>query len=100
MRELTASEEKLKELEPVKISSLTVTASPNPSADLFTLQIQSADNTPVAVRISDASGRYMSMRQGVPSNSRIQVGGGLKAGLYFAEVIQGKERKVVKLLKL
>lgn len=100
MRELTASGEKLKELEPITISSLTVTASPNPSADLFTLHIQSADNAPVAVRISDVSGKYIMIRQGVSSNSRIQVGGELKSGLYFVEVVQGKERKVIKLLKL
>jgi hypothetical protein len=100
MRELTTSKEKLKELEPITSTSLTVIASPNPSADLFTLHIQSADNTPVAVRISDVSGKYITMRQGVSSNSRIQVGSELKSGLYFVEVIQGKDRKVVRLLKL
>lgn len=80
---------------------LQVKVSPNPSADRFTLKIESGDSkTPVSVRISDLSGRVISMKQGIVANSTIQLGAELRNGVYFAEVIQGKDKKVVRLMKL
>ena len=101
MSELADGRQKLKEMEAgVEKDALTVEVSPNPSASLFTLRIQSRDKTPVTIRISDVSGKFIMMRQGVASNSAIQLGNELKNGIYFAEVTQGKVKKVVKLIKL
>ncbi|MFI5129037.1 MAG: HYR domain-containing protein [Chitinophagales bacterium] len=101
MHELVDGKQKLKEMEAeVEKDAFTVEVSPNPSTSLFTVRIQSRDNTPVTIRISDVSGKFIMMRQGVASNSAIQLGNELKNGIYFAEVTQGKVKKVVKLIKL
>ncbi len=81
--------------------TLEVKVSPNPSTDQFTLRISSSNNNEtVTIRIADMSGRQISVRRGVSPNSTIQLGMELKNGVYVAEVTQGKERRVVKLIKL
>jgi len=80
---------------------LTVKVSPNPSTDYFTLQISSNDEkVPVTLRIADMSGRLISVRTDISSNSTISIGHDLKNGVYIAEITQGNERRIVKLVKL
>ncbi|MDP4260939.1 MAG: HYR domain-containing protein [Bacteroidota bacterium] len=94
--------------QPVKVQSsesespeaLTVKVSPNPSTDHFTLLIRSSDDTPVVMRVTDMSGRIVSVRPGVSSNSSMDIGSDWKNGVYFVEVIQGKEKQVIRLIKL
>lgn len=81
-------------------SALTVDVLPNPSSSYFTLQIRSTNDAPVTVRITDQAGRVVYMQQGVAAISNVKAGQELKTGVYFAEVVQGGERKVVKLVKL
>ncbi|WP_026769939.1 HYR domain-containing protein [Asinibacterium sp. OR53] len=93
----TANEDK------VKVSSeeseLKVTVAPNPTSTYFTLKIQSRYETPVNLRVMDASGRAIEARSGLHSNSSLQVGENYQSGTYFAEFIQGSKRKVVQLIK-
>jgi hypothetical protein len=82
-------------------TTFDVQASPNPSTDAFAIRVRSSDSkSAVALRITDLSGRVVLSRPGITSNSTIYVGSELRAGVYFAEVIQGMERRVVRLLKL
>jgi hypothetical protein len=71
----------------------------NPSTTRFTLVVSGAVNQPVTIRIMDAAGREVEARRTMGSTGSIAVGDNLKAGIYFAEVTQGTERKVVKLVK-
>jgi hypothetical protein len=79
---------------------LTVKVSPNPSSGRFTLIIKSPKTSPVNVRIINELGQVFEGLSNVPLNSRIYFGDKLLQGRYYAEVIQGKERKVVKLIKV
>ena len=63
-------------------------------------QFSSKNQNPVQLRITDASGRAMETRNNLNGNSTVQVGHRLNPGSYFAEVIQGSERKVVQLIKI
>ena len=81
-------------------SSLSVKASPNPSTDQFTLVIESNSKEPVTLKIADVSGRMVTLKPGIAPNTTLKTGAGLRNGVYFAEVIQGQERKVIKLIKL
>lgn len=81
-------------------SSLSVKASPNPSTDQFTLVIESSSKEPITLKIADVSGRMLSLKPGITPNTTLKTGSELRNGVYFAEVIQGQERKVVKLIKL
>ena len=78
---------------------LIVTAHPNPSHGNFTLQVQTTGKEQVSLHIRDQYGRLVTTHPNLGGNASVTVGG-LAAGTYFAEVVQGKERKVVKLVKL
>lgn len=81
-------------------NAIQVVVLPNPSSDYFTLKISGKNQSPVQLRITDASGRAMESRNNLNANSTVQVGHRLNPGTYFAEVIQGSERKVVQLIKI
>ena len=83
----------------VALQKLSVIVSPNPSSKVFALTVNSGSKLPVRLRLTDMSGRVMEAHQYIPLNTPIKVGGELMAGLYFAEVVQGNDKVVVKLIK-
>ncbi|MBL0884594.1 MAG: T9SS type A sorting domain-containing protein, partial [Chitinophagaceae bacterium] len=80
--------------------SLKVTVMPNPSASVFTIKLQSKYDAPVQMRITDATGRAVESRANLGANSTVQVGASFISGTYYAEFIQGSQRKVVQLMKV
>ncbi len=84
---------------PVVAGSLTVRVSPNPSNAVFTFMINTEKKLPVHVRIMDEYGRAVEGRDNAPVGSAFTMGNKLISGIYFAEVLQGKERVVIKLIK-
>jgi hypothetical protein len=81
-------------------TSFEVVVSPNPSTTDFKLQISSAKHESVNIKIFDVTGAVQSEIKGKYSGSEIRVGRQLKSGTYFAEIIKGNEKKLVKLIKL
>lgn len=79
---------------------LKVTVLPNPTSTYFSLKIESKYNTPVNLRVMDSRGRVVDSKSKVGANSTIQVGHKYASGTYFAELIQGSQRKVVQLIKV
>jgi len=77
-----------------------VSAYPNPSSAEFLLKVTGAGNSQVTVRLLDVNGMVRSTHIMNPKSNVIKLGNDLKAGTYMAEVIQGNNRKVVKLIKL
>jgi hypothetical protein len=80
--------------------SLKVSVLPNPSRSSFALSIESNNELPVNIRILDVQGREISKLGNLAANSIVRLGGNLKTGFYLAEIIQGNERKIVKLVKI
>ena len=72
---------------------------PNPSRNQFIFSIESKNESPLSIRIIDAQGRVVSRLLNQTSNT-IKFGDDLLPGLYFAEVIKGSEKTVMKLVKL
>jgi molybdopterin-binding protein len=83
-----------------KQEAFAVTVSPNPSASVFSIRIAGSSDEPVMIRVLDLSGKVMEIKTGMSKGSTVTVGARLIGGSYFAEVTQGSNRKVVKLLKL
>lgn len=81
-------------------AELKVTVMPNPTTTFFTLKFESKYQTPVALRVMDANGRVVDARSGIAPNSTFQIGANYQSGTYFAEMIQGTQRKLVQLIKL
>ena len=51
------------------------------------------------MRILDALGRIVETRSNVSANGSLRMGDRYRPGAYFIEVIQGKEKVVLKLIK-
>jgi hypothetical protein len=73
---------------------------PNPGNSYFDLVMRSNDNTPATVRILDTYGKVMTVYQQVNTKTVFRIDA-IKwaSGVYFAEVIQGGKRTVLKMIK-
>ncbi|MEO7309645.1 MAG: LamG-like jellyroll fold domain-containing protein [Chitinophagaceae bacterium] len=92
----TSAKEEIKGIE----TELRASVTPNPTNNVFRLRITSNDqNTPATVRVLDAFGRSLNQFDKVAIGSTITFGQGYIHGFYFVEVLQGKERVVLKLVK-
>lgn len=80
--------------------NFTVKVIGNPSTSYFTLQLQSSSNIPVQIRIADAAGKMVASKANNNANSTVQIGHDLKPGIYYAELLQGNNRKVIQLMKM
>jgi hypothetical protein len=81
------------------IEELKVTVMPNPSTTFFTLKMESKYEIPISMRVMDGRGRVVDAKTKIGSNSTIQIGHNYSSGTYYAELIQGSQRKVIQLIK-
>jgi hypothetical protein len=81
------------------LGKLYVNALPNPSTDYFNIVISSNDANPVTVRVLDMFGRTVEIHEKVTSTGILQLGNSWRGGTYFVEVMQGGQRKVIKIIK-
>jgi hypothetical protein len=79
---------------------LNVQVFPNPSNSYFNLVIKGDPASPVTVRVLDISGRVVEKYEKIASTTALKLGYQLRSGSYFAEVMQGSERKVVKIMMM
>ncbi len=84
----------------VPVMPFDVKVSPNPTTGSFKLIVETNYTAKAQVRIVDALGRLVKVINDVAPNSTITFGNEFKGGNYFAEITQGKNRKVVQLVKL
>jgi alpha-tubulin suppressor-like RCC1 family protein len=71
---------------------------PNPTSSHFNLELISTSKGAAMMRVMDVSGRQLSNKVIVPYQVT-RFGNELKTGVYFVEVLQGTNRKTVKLIK-
>jgi hypothetical protein len=73
----------------------------NPTTHHFGLQFFSADKTTrMTLRIMDINGRVVEQYDQLRDGQNLIIGNEYYQGVYFAELIQGDQRKVVRLMKL
>ncbi len=73
-------------------TSLHIHASPNPSANAFTIQLQGTNvKQPVSIRVYDISGRLLEKREHISIGQSLHLGDQYKAGTYIIEAQQGVE---------
>ena len=53
----------------------------------------------LSITVVDVAGRKIDQKINVQPNSTLQLGSNYEKGIYFAEVIQGKEKVMLKLIK-
>ena len=71
---------------------------PNPTTDYFTLNISSASNNKIEVFVTDLAGRRI-YNESSSENTIFRFGNNFVSGVYILTVIQGDNRKVIKLIK-
>lgn len=84
---------------PALPGALSVAAQPNPSISNFTLHIKSNSKEAVTLRLTDIQGRVVETIENAPASGNIQLGKKLAPGVYFVEVRQGIQQKILKLVK-
>lgn len=77
---------------------LNVVVTPNPSNSYFRLTINSISQERAAIRVFDMMGRIMEERQAI-SGETIQFGAAYLNGTYTIEIVQGTEKKMMKVVK-
>ncbi len=83
----------------MEAEELELTAYPNPFKHYVTLSIKSNRKETVSIKIVDAVGRVVVLKQNLPANTTVALGHHLKPGIYYAEAVQGNNRKTLKLVK-
>jgi len=85
----------------VEVSSeLALIAYPNPSAVNFNINIKAnSSKEKIVMQVVDMYGRVIETRN-VIANSNIRFGDRYRPGTYFVRIMQGKEHKEIKLVKL
>ncbi|MDP4263601.1 MAG: Ig-like domain-containing protein [Bacteroidota bacterium] len=79
---------------------LDVSVIPNPASSYFNLVIVTTEMNPVTVRVTDMFGRVIETHEKITTSGILRLGYTWAAGNYFAEVIEGDQRKVVKMIKV
>jgi peroxiredoxin family protein len=82
----------------IEYKSLDVKLFPNPSTGAFYLKVNSASAESIQVRIIDLSGSVVKSIKTTSSETSM-VGSELRSGIYFFEVKQGSETRIVKAVK-
>ncbi len=84
-------------IEPLNESVVRVQS--NPSTSEFALNLDMKGSGLVQLRILDASGSMIEQRQNIAPNGTQRFGAAYRPGIYMAEITQGTEKVVVKLIK-
>jgi uncharacterized delta-60 repeat protein len=79
-------------------ATLNAKAFPNAFTQFTNLQ-WSGTGKAVTIIITDIQGKLVEKRTGLASNGTIMTGHNFKPGVYFAEIVQGAEKRVLKLVK-
>jgi hypothetical protein len=79
-------------------AKLSAKAFPNAFTDYINLQWNGSDK-PVTITITDMMGKLVEKRTGLASSGNIRTGYHFASGIYFAEIVQGTEKLVVKMIK-
>ena len=83
--------------EPV-MKPFMVKAYPNPTEHYFILNVQSASNENIEVKVFDVSGKQVYVTRG-SANQDYRFGDKFVTGVYIVEVRQGNQSKTLKLIK-
>ena len=82
------------------IETFGVSLYPNPTANQFSLTVKSDDKfTDINIRIIDAFGRTVEVMKDVTAGRTVLFGEKYANGAYYAEVVQGSDKKIIPIVK-
>jgi len=95
----TSQKTEMEATEMKAVNGLDVVAYPNPSINNFSITVQASAKEKIMMQVVDMYGRIIETRN-VTANSITRFGDRYIPGTYFVRIIQGKEHKEIKLVKL
>jgi hypothetical protein len=81
-----------------EFTKLQATAFPNSFARFINIK-WSGSNKPVTIQITDALGKLVERKNGLAGSGTLQTGHNFKPGVYFAVIVQGSEKIMLRLIK-
>ena len=78
---------------------MNVIVTPNPSSTYFSLFIKGNQKDPVKIKVINIVGHTIAKYQKLPGNTTLQLGHNWESGSYFVEIVQGNQRKIIKIIK-
>jgi len=78
---------------------LNIVVTPNPSSSYFSLFIKGNRKEPVRIKVINIVGHTIEKYQKLPGNTNLQLGYNWESGSYFVEILQGNQRKIIKIIK-
>jgi hypothetical protein len=86
---------------PVKEKIFELAAYPNPTTSQFNVKLQSSNTSDaISIIVYGINGRIVEAKQKLNAGQTVQLGALYRPGVYIVEMIQGKERKQLKLVKV
>jgi VCBS repeat-containing protein len=81
-------------------NNFELSAYPNPTTSQFNVKLESPDNkTSMTLRVIDLSGKIIEVKRGLMAGQTFQLGVNYRPGMYFIELTQGDQRRIVKVVK-
>ncbi len=82
-----------------EMENFSVIAYPNPFSNAFHLQIESISTETISIRLYSITGQLLEAHDSVTPDKDITLGNNVPNGMYFLEIQQGQNKKVVKMQK-
>jgi hypothetical protein len=80
---------------------MSVSAYPNPAQSQFNIKLQSSNTVdPISIVVYGVNGNVVEHKQNLKAGQSLVIGGLYRPGVYVLEMIQGKEHKQLKLVKI
>lgn len=83
----------------IKKDDLSVFAFANPSQGRFTLKTQSSSDKLLQVSVINALGTVVERTNSIRANTTFHIGNSLRPGIYLIKVVQGRQQKILKLIR-
>ncbi|MEJ7681703.1 MAG: T9SS type A sorting domain-containing protein [Segetibacter sp.] len=100
MTSLRSAAEAVQPKEGVQSLEFDARAYPNPTTSSFTIKVSGNNRKElISMTVTDVNGRVIEKRNNLTAGPTLQIGSGYRPGIYFLQMLQGKARTQVKLLK-
>ena len=83
----------------IALKTIAINGYPNPSKGGFNLQFEGLTSERAVIRVTDLYGRLVEVRSNVSAHQIVQIGENYRPGFYNVELIQGTDKKQLKLIK-
>ncbi|HJS54759.1 MAG TPA: CHRD domain-containing protein [Chitinophagaceae bacterium] len=83
----------------IRETDLAIRVLSNPSPSYFEIQIRGKADNNIRLTVYDNLGRVVEIKSSLSSNQTVRLGNFYHSGIYLVEIVQGKQKQTLKLVK-